>query len=469
MKVMMVQLPHFYDGISRPPTNYPLGIGYLVGTLKENHEFMPMDLWIDNSNINQAKKLISKKVPDIFCISVYSTQYPYFKELVSYLKETYPNNKIIAGGPGATFSYKVFLDKTKVDYCVIGEGEITLRELLDNLDNPGEVKGIAYRSEDSIVTTKKREQLKDLDSLPLPDREFFDTERYILNNKKEKGVSRGKRAANLIAGRGCPYSCTYCSKTFSGFRARSPEQIGKEVLTLKEKYKLDAVDFSDELVVSNKERVLKLCSILKDINIFWGCQGRINLMDDEMLKVMKDSRCTYIGYGVESFSQNILNGMKKQIKEDEIIPVIQRTKEYRIRPVIQYMYGFPGEDDSTINKTFEFFRAIDEPYAAFITTPLPGTELYDTAIKKNLIIDEEDYLNQLTSGYNRLAPLINLTDFSDEEFVIKRISLAKKINRHYYQRHSFIFLKTRVARLLEILKIFILRPGYFYKKLKSRI
>ena len=145
MKVMMVQLPHFRNGVRRFPAIYPLGIGYLVSVLRGRHDLIPLDLWIEDVPMGRVFRLIEKTKPDVFCISVYAAQYSYFKPFVAELKKRYPGKKIIAGGPGATFSYRVFLEKTAADYCVLGEGEKTLKELLENIENPGSVAGIAYK------------------------------------------------------------------------------------------------------------------------------------------------------------------------------------------------------------------------------------------------------------------------------------------------------------------------------------
>jgi anaerobic magnesium-protoporphyrin IX monomethyl ester cyclase len=468
MKVMLIQLPHFFDGLNRPAIEYPLGIGYLVSSLKDRHEMLPMDLWIENASVDKAMQMIGKNRPDVFCISVYSTQYPYFKELVGALKNAYPDTKIIAGGPGATFSCPVFLEKTKVDYCVLGEGEITLGELLDNIDDPHAVAGLAYRKDGAIARTQKRMQLKDLDSLPWPDRDFFDMERYILNYKNSGSHLKNFRTSNVIAGRGCQYNCTFCSKTFSGVRFRSIPSIKEELLHLKKKYSLGAVCFHDELVVTNKKRILELCSALKDAGIKWGCQGRINEVDEDILRAMKAAGCIYIGYGVESYSQKILDRMKKHVKVETIIPVIEMTRRIGLIPVIQYMYGFPGEDDDSIERTVEFFKKIDHPYIGSATTPIPGTELYAEALKDNLIVDEEAYLNKLTGGYNRFEPLVNMTDFSDRDLILKKMKLVEKVNYNYYKRHPAAYFRLMLKEIPRIVKVLIFSPGTFFKKLSSK-
>ena len=414
------------------------------------------------------KKMIDKKVCDIFCISVYSTQYPYFKELVARLKEKYPGRKIIAGGPGATFSYEIFLKRTLTDFCVIGEGEITLEELLRNMDRPEVVNGIAYKRQGQVFLTEERSQIADLDKLPLPDRDFFDMERYLANNMVMPGPFKKLRATNIIAGRGCPYNCAFCSKTFYGSRLRSIEKIAEEIDYLKKSYGINAVEFNDELVIVGKKRTLELCVILKSAGVRWGCQGRINLVDEEMLKAIRGANCIYIGYGVESSTQRILDAMKKQVRSEDLVPVIKMTRRAGLTPVFQYMYGFPGEDDASIRSTYEFFKEIDHPYTGFTTMPLPGTEIYKMAVDKGLINDEEDYLKKITAGYNLLTPIVNLTGFSNEELVSKKAALIKSVNRCYYKKHPIKFLTWRLSDIGRLTQYMLSDPRRFFIKVLSK-
>lgn len=466
---MLIQLPHFYEDTIRAPSTYPIGIGYIASVLKEHYDLIPLDLWIDGDDIDAAIRKIKNNVPDVFCISVYSTQYPYFKELVHRLKDVYPEKPLVAGGPGATFSYQIFLEKTKIDYCVIGEGEITLKELLEKLNTPDDIRGIAYRRNGRVILNPEREQIRNLDSIPMPDRSFYDFERYILNAVKNRVLFKNARRNIVITSRGCPYHCTFCSKTFTGLRMRSIENIDAEIQMLKTEFEIEAVEFGDELVLINKKRALQICELMKRHDMSWGCQGRINVVDEELLKNMKAAGCVYVGYGVESYTQDILDKMKKKIKVDQILPAIQMTERVGIEPVIQYMFGYPGEDDQSIMATEYFFKQIDRPYIGMVTTPLPGTQLYRQALEKNIIGDEERYLMRLTSGYNYARPIANLTEFTDQEFVQKRFALEKKVNRRYYVKHPVLLIKKTYEKAAYLSRILFNDPYLFFLKLFRKI
>lgn len=448
MNIVLVQLPHFYGaGYSRPPECYPLGLGYLSSMLiSKGIRHNGIDLWGAQLSPEEAVKTIDFSQYDVIGVSSYSTQYSYLKSFTTMLKERYPEALIVCGGPGPTFSYQAILKNTGVDVCVLGEGELTFLDLLENRHDLKAVKGIAYAG-NGIIKTPEREHIKDLDDLPLPNRELFDLEKIMETSHRvrmEAGDAchaKLTRSADIIAGRGCPYSCTYCSKTFDGLRLRSVEKITAEIGHLIQRYGVNHVLFNDELVLVNKKRILHLCTELGKLNIAWSCQGRVNQVDKEVLTAMKDAGCIEIGYGVESVSQKILDAMNKKIRAADIIPVLKMTREVGIKPIVQYMYGYPGEDDETISNTVTFFKQIDYPFVGFTTTPLPGTALYDDCMKKGLIVDEEEYLMKLDSGYNIDHPLVNLTDFSDEDFLRKKREMQIKITHNYLKKRPLLYVK----------------------------
>lgn len=446
----LIQLPHFYgNNASRSPECYPLGLGYISNVLKKNNiTHAAIDLWGLQYSVAQAMENVDYSSFEYLGISAYATQYKYLKEFSLALKNRYPEKTIICGGPGPTFSYETILKNTGVDVCVIGEGELTIIDLLQNPDRLEHVKGIAYLKDDQVQCNPSRDQLRDLDALVFPNRELFNFEKIIsvantvrADSDMPELKSNPRRPADLIAGRGCPYKCRYCSKTFSGLRLRSIDNIVSEVDELIKKYSINHLQFNDELVLVNKKRTLQLCEALKKLNVTWSCQGRIDQVDKDILKAMKDAGCIQVGYGVESISQSILDKMNKRIKSEEIVPIIKMTKEIGIEPIVQYMYGYPGENDKTIDATVKFFKAIDHPYIGFTTTLIPGTELYEEGRQKGLIGDEEGYLLRLDSGYNVSGAVVNMTGFTDEEFLRKKRWLMMRVSHHYYKKRPIEYAK----------------------------
>lgn len=456
MKIALIQLPHFYgENYSRPPAHYPNGLGYISAILSSNGiDHDGINLWERELSVDQAINNFDYSKYDVFGISAYSTQYKYLKEFSLKLKSQYPNIPIICGGPGPTFSSKIILTNTGVDICVISEGEETIIDLLRNMDKLQNVAGISYKENNEVIYTEKRKYIKDLDTLPFPDRNIFDFRRIV--ERKES------KAAEIIAGRGCPYQCTFCSKTFSGIRLRSVANIIEEAIQLKDRFGITHLHFQDELVLINKKRTLELCARLKELQLWWACQGRIDQVDEDILRTMKDSGCISVGYGVESVSQSILNSMNKKIKAEDIIPVIKMTRKIGITPVIQYMFGYPGETDETIERTFQFFKALDIPFIGSPTTPIPGAKLYDDCVANGIIKDEEKYLLNLDSGFALAAGSPNLTNFTDKELVQKQRRLQIRITHNYLKKRpvqyvSFIWgvIVRKVVRKIKKIGLFV--------------
>jgi len=470
MKIALIQLPHFYgEGLSRPPDCYPLGLGYIASTLKQKgFEYEAFDFWMSEAKPENAAEVTAKSNCDIFGISAYSTQYSYLKEFSQKLKKLMPNIPQVSGGAGATFNPEIILKNTGVNICVIGEGEETIIDLLLHMNDPGFVKGIVYKNDKGeIRQTEARPQIRDLSNIPECDRELFNQEQYIKNLAKDD-VSQGMRGTNLISARGCPYSCNFCSKTFKEGRFRPVDDIIKEVKDLKERYKLGYVAFNDELLVVNKKRTEELCRKIKELDVKWICQGRINTVDEEILSQMKDSGCFKIGYGVESISQDILDKMNKRIKADKVVSVIEMTRKMGIEPIVQYMYGYPGENNETIKETEEFFKRIDHPYMGSLTTPLPGSPLYDDSVKKGFIKNEEEYLLNLDSGYNGDRILVNLTEFSNDELLSKRITLRNRVNANYFDRHPLKKVLLYCDKLIRGFKLIFQNPKHLLRKVKAK-
>lgn len=433
MKVLLVQPPHYYGANSRPPSSFPLGVAYIAATLKKSgHEIEIFDIYAHQLNDDEVCRRI-QCLPldiDVVCVSALSTQYRYVKWLTKELKTKF-NKPLILGNALATFNTEAVFANTKVDICVISEGERTIVDLLDNLNNLASVKGIAYRQEDRIYTSPKREYIEQLDTIDFPARDMFAMDVYL----EHTGLWSNPeiRTMDIITARGCPYDCNFCSKTFRGIRLRSVPNIIQEIEELRGKYNFSGIKFNDELTLVNKKRVYELCAYLKKAKLSWVCQGRVNLVDKDLLKTMKDSGCKALGFGVESGSNRILANMNKGITVEQAVESINATKKCGIEPIIQMVFGYPGENDKSLEETVDFFKRVRSPTMQFsMTTALPGTRLYEDARKDGLISNEDEYLDKLDWGYYADREiLINFTGFPDSKLNSKRKETEEAINKNY--------------------------------------
>ena len=329
----------------------------------------------------------------------------------------------------------------------------SFRNNLKNLKNLKLVKGIHYKQGNEILKNPPRQYINNLDNIDFPAWDLFPMHQYL---KFGKVYGDFDLALNIITGRGCPYNCKFCSKTFNGVRLRSIDNIIQEIKFLKLKYGIKGIFINDELFITSKKRVFEFCDKIKPLNIKWNCQGRVNIVNVDLLRRMKEAGCVAVGYGIESGSQTILNNMNKLITTEQSEKAIKDTLKLGMYPIIQMMYGYPGENKKTLRETMDFFKKI--PYAGKIglsvTTPLPGSELYETSIK-DLKISEEKYLLQLDSGYMGDGTQhlhFNKTQFrTSDEFFNYRLKVEKRIFYNQVINYPCHFLKYKMMVLFHIL------------------
>ncbi|MDA7455169.1 B12-binding domain-containing radical SAM protein [Planktomarina temperata] len=434
ISVSLIQLPH--DERSGTAI-FPLGLGYLARILRDiGVEINIIDAHAEQLSVEEVVERVNEFSPDFIGISALSTQYGIVKDFSNKIKKKNSDLPIILGAQLAHYSYNVVLNNTLVDVCVIGEGEITIQDLIYNFDTLNSVKGIAFRNESgTIVQNSARQRIKNPDIIPFPAWDLFNMDYYLTAGFFG---SNSKRTMNILASRGCPYSCTFCSLSFPNVTYRSSDNVIAEINELRRLYGIDGIIFSDELFVISKKRVLDFCEKIKPLGIEWGGQGRANVVDDdiEFLEKMKDAGAVYIGFGLESATDEILSNMMKKTSRVQNYNAVKSARSVGLKVVAQYMMGFPGESINSINETIEFFKELDycpplgletQPFIS-LTTALPGSQLYVDCVKNGLIKNEDEYLEKITTGYfYNKDVVVNLTDFSDEELLGYKMAAEQEI------------------------------------------
>ena len=320
----------------------------------------------------------------------------------------------------------------------IGEGEITFVELLDAFAGKrplASVDGIAFIDENgSYVRTKPRELIQNIDTIPMPAYDLFDMTYYTM--LRLPNIKANERAIPMLSGRGCTFACNFCYRMDKGFRPRSAEGIIEEIRHVKEKYHVSYIGFSDELLMSSKERTLELCEAFleADLNIKWDCNGRLNYADKNVLQKMKDAGCVFINYGIESLDDETLRVMHKGLTRSMIVRGVENTLEVGISPGLNIIYGNINEPLSAIDDAVEFLLKYDD-HAQLRTirpvTPYPGSELFDYAVEKGLVKDAEDFYENKHLNSDLLA--VNFTKYSDDEIYQKLYEANMKLISRYME------------------------------------
>ena len=297
---------------------------------------------------------------------------------------------VIAGGPDPVSYTDTYFD-AGVDLIGIGEGEKTMRELLelcsgrDDLsslvgsDAIADIAGLAYRQRDGkTVFTAGRDKIKDLDALPLPDRDSIDLEPYMATWRKYHGYS----SLSLITQRGCPYRCSWCSASVFGhtFRQRSPQHVVDEMLMLRDRFRPDKFWVADDVLSINKKWVWQWVDEIaaRDAATPFECLSRVDLVDDEMLQGLKAAGAYRIWFGAESGAQHVLDAMHKGTKVEEIREACRWAKAAGIEVGLFIMLGYPTETRADVLKTLELLKEIDpEVFGIAVAFPMKGTDFYE--------------------------------------------------------------------------------------------
>jgi len=417
MNILLINPP------CRIPDFLPLGMGYIASVLRrDGHSVSILDINAFGYGEKEVEEFIKSTAFDIAGIGGMTPTYKYAKWLAKTIRQHKPQVTIMAGNMVSTAHPQLLLENSDVDIAVVDEGEVTTSQLAAAISSgrgPAGIKGILYKEQGQVVKNPPRERITDLDSIPFPAWDLFPMETY-LNNSTQSPSTFGLRKINIFSTRGCPYDCTFCSRPF-GRRVyrRSPDNIIEEIRQLKKRYRAEFIYFCDDLFLSDKKWATEVCQRLvsEKLDVKWSASGRVNLVDFELLKKMQRSGCVELGYGFESGSQAVLDGMNKRVTVKQAQEAISATRAAGIRVTGSFIFGMPGETLESINETLGFIKRTRLPiYRFFYATPYPNTRMYEIAREMGRLPEDEDaYVESL--GEMRTTFLVNLTDFPDEELV----------------------------------------------------
>jgi anaerobic magnesium-protoporphyrin IX monomethyl ester cyclase len=408
MKVVLVNPP--LETSSR--AWFPLGIGYLASYLRKyGYEVEVVDCIGNAITRKDFIEIVKKANASCFGVGGIITAYNNVSDIVGYIRENVPDAFIFAGNTVAYSIPELILKHTAVDAVVCGEGEITILELMQAYQagkGLRAVKGIIYKEPSGeIYANPVREGIQDIDSLPLPAWDLLPLENYFANI--------GHRYCLISSVRGCPYNCIYCCRTFMGYkiRYRSAQSIVNELLEFHKRYNITQFYFFDDLSTVNKDRMLEFCRLKMETVLAampWTIAARVNLVDDELIKALKEAKCAGVGFGLESMDQGILNEIGKNIKIEQIEQAIALCEKYGLGySGSSFMIGSPSETEETVKKSSDFCKKHNLRYEPHFITPFPGTKLYEDTLKNGLIKDELEYIRRIAKQGHTNCLAVNVT------------------------------------------------------------
>lgn len=442
----------------------PYNLAYLASYLKKYSQNTKIII-IDGLAGQDIKKELLDFKPDVIGITATTPVILSAYQIADFSKQNLKDSLIIIGGVHASTMPEEALKH--VDIVIVGEGEIAMLEIIKKF-------GQKQKITEKIIT---RPYIKDLDTIPSPAWHLIDMEFYIdCKDNTAKTIPYAPlmaRAITLLTSRGCPYRCIFCHNSWRATPTRyySAKRVVKEIEYLHKTYGIDSVFFADDEFLANQPRVEEICRLInrKKLNkkIIWGCQARsdtICRLGLKNLKLIKNAGCTMISIGMESGSQRILDILKNKST------TVQHNKEAAIlchqaglSVSGSFMLGLPSETKQDMLKTYQFIQE-NQDYIDFIgtgiTTPYPGTKLWQWCVKENLIPNNIDYSNLCPD------PRFDLPDWRifcqtmpKNEFR----SLFKKINQKAAQITTIHNIMKGNFSMRKLIRIIIKHPFYSSK------
>ncbi|MDY7009291.1 MAG: radical SAM protein [Planctomycetota bacterium] len=450
---------------SWPNKSQPLGLAYIGAVLEqEGFGVEIIDMSPLEMSVADLGNILVEKAPKIVGISFMTPQYNSTVAILKLVKEVDERIKTIVGGAHASALPEAMLEIEQLDYVVIGEGEITTKELvsviLGKSDRKAEeIKGIGFVRNNKCIFTEVRPLMTDLDTVPFPAWHLLPMDRYSVESL---GGERGESVYPLLSSRGCPNRCIFCSSHVvfkRQFRERSAANIVAEIEFLAKRYNARQFDFVDDTVTVNKKRMVELCEHLVSHhkNIRWLCNSRVNTVTPDLLKTMYKAGCRKVDFGVESGNPDILKNIKKGITLEQAVDAHRWARKAGLITSSFFMVGNLGEGPEHIRKTADFIDELETDYvSATITTPFPGTELYSIADSQGWIY-ERDWSKYDTTAFisKDYKPVASNGTMSREQLLEEYFFLnSRLLKRKFRQKYG---------------KYYLLNYRLYYREVFSRI
>jgi len=378
--------------------------------------------------------------PDLIVQNTSTASFDYDLKLSKMLKNKRDRILTMVGPHVTAMAHEVMRSTSEVDIIALGEYDETIEDIASNLDDLSKVKGIVFRKGKDVVNTGPRALIEDLDSLPYPAWDLVKINRY-----RESTFPKTKRpVATIMSSRGCNYHCSFClyPQVLFQFRLRLRDLncVIDEIEWLHKESGVKFFYFEDDNFTASWKRVAKFCHLLKErrLNISWGCLSRTDKVTAERIRLMKDSGCFLIKYGVESGSQATLDAIGKKKVLEDIVHAFAVTKKVGIMTHATVMIGSPYETIDKIHETRNFVKKLGPDSVQFsICTPLPGTKFWEECAANGwLSYDQWEDFDGVTGG------VLNFPGLSKGE-------IREAVQNSYLDYYSSLpHIKQRIKRMI---------------------
>ena len=405
----------------------PLGLLFIAAVLVE-HDVKIFDNYLTKDDYDEFQKKLFSFDPDLVGLTCNVEDRFNAFATIKFIRKLKPKAIIVLGGPFASVCYQQILtDLDCVNFVVVGEGEVTIRELINAFNGKNDfadIKGLAFRQNEQVVFTGQREFINDLNTLPTPAYHLIDVKKYpnylddsVVYLRDNDKIHKLKYSASLLFGRGCHYNCTFCSSKAlwrRSFRILNPSRA---VAQIKYFYEQGINGFAiwDDHLLLNREWFNQFYQLLKleRMNIYFKCLSRVDSINQDIAAKLGAIGCVRVTLGIENGSSNVLKIMNKRITPAQAENAVKLLYDQGILSECGPIVNMPGESTQDIQETLAFFKKLEENYkkAAGMPVPVkiyPGTDLEKRAMllepfrnfswtqpyyeKKNRTVDSNPYV-----------------------------------------------------------------------------
>lgn len=425
-KVALVRPPilQLTSNLSAYGAILPIGLAYVAAVVREagyrvqvvdgpglgmdRHDFIESPAGTLKRSGLSPEEIVARLDPDVKVVGIthmFLHEWPTVKEIAERAKARLPGVIVIVGGENATAFWKWMFEQTDaVDYCVLGEGEATMLELLERIEagqSGAGLVGVAAKrrpSDDGFPALSERR--KTLDEVPRPAWDLFPVESYLAQADNH-GVHRG-RSMPMLATRGCPYQCTFCSSPSmwtTKYVTRTPEEVVAEISDYVATYRASNFNFCDLTAIVKKEWIVEFCQRLEAANlgITWQLPTgtRTEALDAEVLALLEKTGCKNITYAPESGSERMLQVIKKKVLLPRMLDCLRAARKVGIVTRVNIIIGHPKEEWADTRKSLKFlFQAAlagCQDAAVMIFAPYPGSKDFEELMAQGKVTFTPDY------------------------------------------------------------------------------
>ncbi|MBE0481762.1 MAG: cobalamin B12-binding domain-containing protein [Dehalococcoidia bacterium] len=384
-----------------------MGIAYIAGLLEhKGYEVQVIDLLPTRASPETIKCKLDEYQPDIVGITSVTLNYPAASAILRYCKQLNQDLITVIGGPHVTLSAEATLREAPwIDVVVRGEGEMTMLDIASG-KALARIPGLAYRENGNVRQTADRPLMPDLDNLPLPARHLFPLARYLALES----------ACGVIAGRGCPFNCIFCVGSRMGgrkVRFREPRLVVDEI----EKclaYGFEEIHVQNDLFTLNHRHLNAFCAeiLSRGLEFRWSAFARVDTVNREVLRRMREAGCTGLCFGIESGVQEVLDRIKKKITLEQVRNAVRMANDMGFNVQAAFILGLPGESRETLARTREFAQELGVFYGLHVLAPFPASEVREKASEFGIEILTDDW-----TKYDANTPVTRTRGAAPEDII----------------------------------------------------